>query len=179
MAHTPSIVDYDALAAQMNSARSAEDRIRLPIDGQTMRTLLVRNIVLRVISTLAWTADAMAEAADAATTLLEHYPRPQSVPEPDMWSDPLLEDWAKVEPLCDCTLVVLMNGGAEDLLHEDRELIDALERLSTETTTRTGGRASAVLERIQMLGPVATPPAWWLSLDDDADAEHQDIGGAS
>jgi hypothetical protein len=84
-----------------------------------------------------------------------------------MWSDPLLVDWGAVEPLCDCTLVALMQGGAEDLLQADEQLMSGLVELSTRTETRTGMRAQAVLERVENSDGVAQPPSWWLSLEED------------
>jgi hypothetical protein len=165
--HTRELVDYDAIVEAVNARRDPEESIRFPLSSDLFRRLAVNGSTMKILATTAWNEHAMSEMADAAEKLLAVYPRPDWVPAPDMWSDPLLEDWGAVEPLCDCTLVALMQGGAEDLLQADEQLMSGLVELSTRTETRTGMRAQAVLERVENSDGVAQPPSWWLSLEED------------
>jgi hypothetical protein len=76
-----------------------------------------------------------------------------------MWEDPLFEDWKNVEPFRDCALVACIEGGAEDLIAGEPELLTALEALAAnQDGTRTPGRAGAVLACVNKTGGERTPP---------------------
>ena len=164
--YMPEIVDFDAIAAKINEDRSPEDQIRIPMGADLFRRILVDNSVRRILATTPWGENDFRELADAAEAMLTAFPRPPAAPQPTMWHDPLFEDWAAVEPFCDCTLVTLAQGGAEDVLCGDPDLLDGLKELSARTETRTGRGAQTVLDRLEQTGPKATPPSWWLTIDD-------------
>jgi hypothetical protein len=158
--------DLDELAAKANRGRSAEHQIRWPITADVFRRMIIDGSIRLVQDETPWTEETFRELADAAERIASALPRPEG-PVPTMWEDPLFEDWAKVEPFRDCTLVTCMQGGAEDLLAGDAEIMAALEGLAASPQdTRSPGRARAVLDRIRETDGVRTPPAWWQVTED-------------
>lgn len=155
------IARLDEWVTKINENRSIEQQIRSPVSERFFRRAIIDGSIRHVLEDTPWTVDAFARLADAAERVAGALPRPEA-PEATMWDDPLFEDWKKVEPFRDCTLVSCMEGGAEDLIAADRELLAALKALAAnQDGTRTSGRASAVLARVEATGGKRTPPQWW------------------
>jgi hypothetical protein len=149
---TPTLIDLNAQVADLRRQLPTEQRIRLNPTPAWLYSLHVTTTMRRLFITMEpWNAEYLGEQADNAERLLQGFDYSAAARDYGPAGDPFLERWSRVDPLVECTVIVLAGApAAAGLLTEP--IIQRLEQLAADNDRIYSPSATRVLECVHDSG---------------------------